>query len=170
MSDRPKGVVTYKSPVNPIAEEAKQHQRQEQERLAAERAKRAERPVPNRICYAELYEQWKANGGGKLPKCNRCRATLHWEENHVCPGFIPKYRTNRLTPEERTAMHEAKMMNDGDWDDDQYDPTTPGYIPVDPDNEDSGTVEHCSRMTEDEWFMQKFGYIPTEEDYKDYDD
>jgi hypothetical protein len=170
VSDRPRGVVTYRSPKNPLAEEAKQHQeqlqRQREERAAADRQRRYDN-APNRICYAELYEQWKANGGDKLPKCKKCRATIHWEEHHDCPGFIPRYRTDNLTPEERRAIHQAKMENEGDWDDDQYDPTTPGTIIRHPDEEDSGTVEHCSRMTEYEWFMQKFGYIPSSEDYED---
>jgi hypothetical protein len=156
VSDRPKGVVTYRSPANPIADEARQHQRQEEERLAAERAKRAERPVPNRICYADLYEQWKANGGGKLPKCKRCRGIIRWEENHQCPGFIPRYR--ELDPETRRAMYEAKLENEGDWDDDQYDPTTPGEVIRDPDNEDSGVV--IEGMTEEEDLMRRFGYLP----------
>ena len=112
--------------------------------------------MPKRICYADLYEQWKANGGGKLPKCKRCRGTIRWEENHQCPGFIPRYW--ELDPETRRAMREAKMENEGDWDDDQYDPTTPGEVIRDPDEEDSGVV--IEGMTEEEDLMRRFGYLP----------
>lgn len=173
MSDRPKGVVTYRSPKNPLAEEAKQHQeqlqRQREERAAADRQRRYDN-APNRICYAELYEQWKANGGGKLPKCKKCRATIHWEEHHNCPGFIPRYRTNRLTPEERRAFYEAKMENDGDWDDDQYDPTTPGHADYLMHEAETGETRDqvvIEGMTEEEYLMKKFGYIPSFEDFEE---
>lgn len=86
---RPKGVVVYRSPKNPIVIAAEKHQRQlrleKQERVAARKA----RPVPNRICYAEAFANWKP--GQRLPRCRRCEAILQPEENHVCPGFQPKY-------------------------------------------------------------------------------
>ncbi len=173
MSDRPKGVVTYRSPKNPLAEEAKQHQeqlqRQREERAAADRQRRYDN-APNRICYAELYEQWKANGGGKLPKCKKCLTTIHWEEHHNCPGFIPRYRTNRLTPEERRAFHEAQMENDGDWDDDQYDPTTPGdadYLMHEAETGETRDQVVIEGMTEEDYLMEKFGYIPSLEDFEE---
>lgn len=156
MSDRPKGVMVYSSPKNPVAEAAKQHQRQLQEEARIRAAERAARPVPNKVCYADLYEKWKANGSGKLPPCKRCRGAIRWEENHQCPGYVPRYRD--LDPETRRMMREAKMENEGDWDDDQYDPTTPGEVIRDPDEEDSGVV--IEGMTEEEWLMRKFGYIP----------
>jgi hypothetical protein len=155
---RAKGVVVTmpdNEPTGSLADEAKQIQKKRQERKIIE-GRKPPAPVPNRICYAELYEQWKANGGGRLPKCNKCGGTLHWEENHACPGFIPRYRD--LDPETRRAMREAKMENEGDWDDDQYDPTTPGEVIRDPDEEDSGVV--IEGMTEEEYLMEKFGYLP----------
>ena len=180
MSDRPKGVMVYSSPKNPVAEAAKQHQRQLQEEADRRAAERASRPVPNRICYADLYEHWKANGGGKLPKCKRCRGIIRWEENHLCPGFIPRYRD--LDPETHRAMHEAKKENEGDWDDDQYDPTAPGEISYEEDWDDAqydpttpGDADWMMHeaetgetrdqvviegMTEEEYLMEKFGYIP----------
>jgi hypothetical protein len=145
-------------PTGRLADEAKQIQKQKQERriVAAEKREEWYNNAPNRICYADLYEQWKTNGCGKVPKCNRCRAPLHWEEHHTCPGYIPRYRD--LDPETRRAMREAKMENEGDWDDDQYDATTPGEVIRDPDNEDSGVV--IEGMTEEEDLMRRFGYLP----------
>jgi hypothetical protein len=90
--------VVYRSPKNPIADEAKKHQRQLQEERRAAAAKRAERPVPNYICYPALFEGydpktcgWKPGYSRKLPKCRVCECTLHPQENHVCDGFKPKY-------------------------------------------------------------------------------
>jgi hypothetical protein len=127
-----------------------------QERAAA----RAERPVPNYLCYPEAFKgrvdehgNWL---GGKVPKCRKCGGNLQPKENHVCPGFIPKY--SELPLEERRARRECKLMTEGEWDDDQYDPTTPGEIIRDPDEEDSGVV--IEGMTEEEWLLRKFGYIP----------
>jgi len=145
-------------PTGVLADGAKQIQKQRQERKIIDAEKRQERydNAPNRVCYAALYEEWKANGCGKVPKCNRCRAILHWEEHHTCPGYIPRYRD--LDPETRRAMYEAKMQNEGDWDDDQYDPTTPGEIIRDPDEEDSGVV--IEGTTEEEDLMRRFGHLP----------
>jgi hypothetical protein len=111
MNQRPKGVWTYKSPVNAIAEEAKKRQRQKQELLAAARAKRAERPLLNRDRYPNLYAKWlagKERGYTKQPKCPVCReAVLHWDEPaHQCEGFKPMFPT--ADPEERRAKWEAR--------------------------------------------------------------
>jgi hypothetical protein len=156
-------------PTGRLADEAKTIQKQKQERKIIAAEKRQERydNAPNRICYAELYAQWKARvdagGSRKLPKCNRCRAILHWEEHHTCPGFIPRYRDRHLSPEERKAFHEAQMANDGDWDDDQYDPTTLGDADCLMHEAETGETRDqvvIEGMTEDEYLMQKFGYIP----------
>jgi hypothetical protein len=48
---------------------------------------KAERkPLPNRLCYPELYAQWQKRRG-KIPSCKRCKEILFWEEHHDCPGF-----------------------------------------------------------------------------------
>ncbi len=159
-------------PTGRLADEAKAIQKQRQERKIVAAEKRQERydNASNRICYADLYEQWKANGCGKVPKCNRCRAILHWEEHHNCPGLIPRYRTNRLTPEERRAFHEAQMENDGDWDDDQYDPTTPGdadYLMHEAETGETRDQVVIEGMTEEDYLMEKFGYIPSLEDFEE---
>ena len=175
---RAKGrIVTLpEEPMGVLADEAKTIQKQEQERKIIAAEKRQERydNAPNRICYAELYAQWKARvdagGSRKLPKCNRCRGTLHWEEHHNCPGFIPRYRTNRLTPEERRAFHEAQMENDGDWDDDQYDPTTPGdadHLMHEAETGETRDQVAIEGMTEEDYLMEKFGYIPSLEDFEE---
>jgi hypothetical protein len=72
---------------------------------AKERAiARAERPVPNIICYAETaFKGWVP--GMKLPKCERCEGILFPNENHDCPvksgteEFQRKYVEH--TPERR---------------------------------------------------------------------
>jgi len=50
------------------------------------------KPLPNRLCYPDLYAEWKARvdaGGSRgLPRCKRCDGILHWEENHDCPGYM----------------------------------------------------------------------------------
>ncbi len=94
---RAKGVVTYRSPVNPnilAAEElAKQKEEQRRERAAA----RAAAPVPNYICYPAAFKdydpktgRWKG-GPSRLPTCHVCGGNLPPMENHVCAGFTPKY-------------------------------------------------------------------------------
>lgn len=150
-----------KEPTGVLAEEAKKINRARWERKIAEAAK-PKPPVPNRICYAALYEQWKANGGGKLPKCRRCQGTIHWgDEHHDCPGYISQYDDFSDTEQHR-AMHEAKTVNEADWNDDQVDRSVEGEgVPrcqIDPDEEDSGCV--VEGMSEDEWLMKKFGYVP----------
>lgn len=44
------------------------------------------KPLPNRLCYPELYAQWQKRRG-KIPSCKRCKEILFWEEHHDCPGF-----------------------------------------------------------------------------------
>jgi hypothetical protein len=104
---RPKGVVVYRSPLNPIAVEAEKHQKRERLRLQTQRAERAARPVPNHICYAAAFKNYDPKTGGwiggrrgPLPKCRVCECTLQPTENHVCEGFKPKY------PERDEAWHE----------------------------------------------------------------
>jgi hypothetical protein len=95
---RPKGVVVYRSPVNPIAEAAKRNQKQKQLQRQDRAAPRAARPVPNYICYPQAFKnydpktgKWIGGRRGRLPKCRVCECTLHPEENHKCEGFKPKY-------------------------------------------------------------------------------
>jgi len=52
-------------------------------------------------------------------------------------------------------MCRAAWEQAGDWDDDQYDPTTEGEILMNPDEEHSGTLEYTLYMDEDEWIAQK---------------
>jgi len=168
MSDRPKGVMVYSSPKNPIAEAAKQHQRQLQEERDSA-AKRRYDNAPNTVCYADTaFKDWQP--GMPIPKCLKCRGRLHPTEHHNCPGFIPRYRTNCLTPEERRAFHEAQMGNDGDWDDDQYDPTTPGdadYLMHEAETGETRDQVLIEGMTEEDYLMEKFGYIPSLEDFEE---
>jgi hypothetical protein len=77
------------------------------------------------------------------------------------PGFIQKYRTDGLSHDER--MEKRKVGWD-DWDDDQYDPTTPGdgadrmqHKAETGETYDQVVIEG---MTEEDYLMEKFGYIP----------
>ena len=115
MNQRPKGVWTYKSPVNAIAEEAKKRQRQKQELLAAARAKRAERPLLNRDRYPNLYAKWlagKERGYTKQPKCPVCReAVLHWDEPaHQCEGFKPMFAEHDEAWHERMEARREAIL------------------------------------------------------------
>jgi hypothetical protein len=167
---RAKGVWVYSSPVNPIAEEAKKHQRhlQEESRLrAAERREHRYNTMPNRVCYADTaFKDWK--DGDPIPKCNKCRGKLYPEEHHDCPGFRPRYRTDGLSRDERMEMRRASW---DDWDDDQYDETTPDEtthnLRVRHEAETGNTYDQVviEGMTEDEYLMKKFGYIPNFEDF-----
>src|SRR5437899_668544 len=89
--------MVYSSPKNPVAEAAKQHQRQLQDESRQRTAERRERPVPNYLCYPEAFKdydpktgRWKG-GSRRLPRCRRCDCNLPPMENHVCEGFKPKY-------------------------------------------------------------------------------
>jgi hypothetical protein len=92
---RAKGVIVYRSPKNPIAEEAKRTQQQKQRQLQERRSARAERPVPNYLCYPDAFKNYDPETGrwhgGRLPKCRVCECTLQPTENHKCEGFKPKF-------------------------------------------------------------------------------
>jgi hypothetical protein len=113
MSDRPKGVVVYRSPVNAVAVAAKQHQKQLQEQKREAAAKRAARPVPNYLCYPEAFKgRVDENGnwlGGLLPKCRVCEDILPPKENHVCSGFKPKYVEHDEDWQERQAAKREEI-------------------------------------------------------------
>jgi hypothetical protein len=188
---RPKGVVTKPTPP-PLPKPPPQSN----ERPVGHQTKGIRPLPPNWICYPMVFVVGKnidSHGhwlGGRLPRCKRCHGILPPQENHDCPGYIE--RLGGLQPmgrEERSAWHEAKMLNDGDWDDDQYDRTTLADIPLvvkygedwDDDHydatthgeidleyrseyEDSGTVtEHWDEDRWMAWKRQQLGYS------KDYD-
>lgn len=174
---RAKGVWVYDSPVHPIAEEAKKHQRQLQDEAAIRSAERREHrynTMPNRVCYPALYAEYQARvavgGSRKLYKCKRCHGILHWEEHHDCPGFRPRYRVNPLPHEERVEMRRAGW---DDWDDDQYDPTTPDEtthnLRMRHEAETGATYDQVviDGMTEEEYLTRKFGYVPNFEDFEE---
>jgi hypothetical protein len=161
-------------PTGHLVDEAKQRQKQKQERAAIAAEKRQERydNAPNRVCYPELYAEWKARvdagGSRKLPKCKKCHGWLHWEEHHVCDGFIPKYDTRGLSHDERMEKRKAGW---DDWDDAQYDPTTPGDG-ADRMQHEAETGETYDQvviegMTEEDYLREKFGYIPSLEDFEE---
>jgi hypothetical protein len=118
--------------------------------------------------------------GGKVPPCIKCKGLLHPNEHHVCPGYMPDLtRLNtKLTPEQRRAIRRGGWLEgNGDWDDDQYDPTTP-----DPDwsnmmheAETGETYDHfvIDGMTEEEWMerrRQQLGHAPDYDPYVESDD
>lgn len=170
MRPRPKGAVVYRSPENPAVKEAEANQRQERLRLQTERAERREeryRTMPNQICYADTaFKDWTPDM--PIPKCLKCRGKLYPEEHHDCPSFIPKYRTDGLSRDERMEKRKAGW---DDWDDDQYDPTTPGDG-ADRMQHEAETGETYDQvviegMTEEDYLMEKFGYIPSLEDFEE---
>ena len=62
------------------------------------------------------------------------------------------------------------MENEGDWDDDQYDPTTPGdadRMTHEAENWETRDQVVIEGMTEEEYLMEKFGYIPSLEDFEE---
>lgn len=176
---RPKGKIISDSSLerNPIVEAAQQHQKQlqqqRQERAAADRQRRYDN-APNWICYPEVFRgRVDENGNwlsGKVPPCIMCKGLLHPNEHHICPGYMPDLtRLNtKLTPEQRKAIRRAGWLEgNGDWDDDQYDPTTP-----DPDwsnmMHEAETGETYDQvvidgMTGEEWMerrRQQLGHAP----------
>jgi hypothetical protein len=170
---RPQGKAVYESPVNPIAEEASAREREKEAQRAADRERRANRPVPDYICYPEAFKDydpetcgWKDGKARKLPKCRVCEGILFPQENHKCSGYRPKY--SDVPPEERMDMRRASWEESGDWDDDQYDETTP-----DPDfsklRHEAETGETYDQvviegMNEDEYLRRKSGEVPYVDD------
>lgn len=122
------------------------------------------KPLPNRLCYPELYAEWKKYGG-KLYKCKRCKEIIQWEEHHHCPGYIPdplRLNTN-LTAKERGNMRRGQLLEAGDWDDDQHDMTTPEPGGFDKLRHEALTGETYDQvvidgMTEEEFLRRKFGH------------
>jgi hypothetical protein len=161
-------VVNLPVEVGSLAAEANQLQQQRQERiaLAAEKRQAAYDNAPNTVCYADTaFKDWKP--GDKVPPCNVCHGLLHPGEHHNCPGFRPRYRTDGTTHEERAEMRKAGW---DDFDDDQYDETTPDEtthnlrMRHEAETGESYDQVVIEGMTEEEYLMKKFGYIPCFED------
>ncbi len=85
MHHRKKGTIVVRPKIEVV--EPKQMPEQKQPQRAKGSIVRG--AVPNRICYADAFKGHKP--GLRLPRCKRCDAILFPEENHVCPGFQPKY-------------------------------------------------------------------------------
>jgi hypothetical protein len=165
-------VVNLPVEVGSLVAEANQLQQQRQERiaLAAEKRQTAYDNAPNTVCYADTaFKDWKP--GDKVPPCNVCHGLLHPGEHHNCPGFRPRYRTDGTTHEERAEMRRAAWLEgDGDWDDDQYDPTTQGDADAMRHEAETGETYDqvvIEGMTEEDYLMEKFGYIPSFEDFEE---
>jgi hypothetical protein len=92
------GTIPVKEPTGYYADIAKTKQRQKHDELIRRRENFV---MLNKHTYKELYERWKANGGGRLPVCKRCREyTIHWDEPaHVCEGYKPQFVEH--TPERK---------------------------------------------------------------------
>lgn len=158
-------------PSGRLADEAKQRQQQRQERIALAAEKRQERydNAPNTVCYAETaFKDWQP--GMRIPKCNVCHGKLHPTEHHDCPGYRPRYRTDGLSHDERWEMRKAGW---DDFDDDQFDETTPDEtthnLRLRHEAETGETYDQVviEGMTEDEYLMKKFGYMPSFEDFEE---
>src|SRR6185437_3569825 len=153
-------VVNLPVEVGSLVAEANQLQQQRQERiaLAAEKRQAAYDNAPNTVCYADTaFKDWKP--GDKVPPCNVCHGLLHPGEHHNCPGFRPRYRTDGTTHEERAEMRKAGW---DDFDDDQYDETTPDEtthnLRMQHEAETGNTYDQVviEGMTEEEYLMKKF--------------
>ena len=164
---RPKGVIVYRSPNNLVAEEARRNQKQKQLQRQERAAARAARPVPNYLCYRELFagrvdENGNWIGPGKLPRCRKCDRWLEPKQNHQCPGFRPKFSDR--DPKDRMELRKAAWLEgDGDWDDDQYDETTPDDREWWEHEAETGETRDqvvIDGMTEEEYLMRRFGYLP----------
>jgi len=164
-------VVNLPVEVGSLVAEANQLQQQRQERiaLAAEKRQAAYDNAPNTVCYADTaFKDWKP--GDKVPPCNVCHGLLHPGEHHNCPGFRPRYRTDGTTHEERAEMRKAGW---DDFDDDQYDETTPDEtthnLRMQHEAETGNTYDQVviEGMTEEEYLMKKFGFIPSFEDFEE---
>jgi hypothetical protein len=161
---RPKGIKGEQTPVGPVLREAEQWLREREEAQAKKAEARANRPVPNYICYPEVWKGRVDNHGNWLDgvsraptHCRRCGLYLGGPlDNHQCEGFMPQYP--EWDAEKRQWVHWYTNSAEGyvDWDDDQYDPTVDDvHIEKNPDEEDSGCV--IEGMTEEKWLERKFG-------------
>jgi hypothetical protein len=110
---RAKGKVVTVAPVPKgyLAVEADRILAERQARLKAAAIARAERPVPNTICYKEAFANWKP--GDKVPRCLRCDGVLHPGENHKCEGFVAKFKehteeTHQRFEARREAIRESR--------------------------------------------------------------
>lgn len=176
MSDRPKGKVVYSSLDNPEVKKAVADAHKEvvaeKDRLQTERIERREHrynTMPNRVCYADTaFKDWRP--GDPIPECLKCRGKLYPEEHHNCPGYIPKYRTDGLSHDERMEIRKAGW---DDWNDDQYDPTTPDEttrnvrMRREAETGESYDQVVIDGMTEEEDLKRRFGYVPNFEDFEE---
>jgi len=160
---RPKGTKGEQTPVGPVLREAIQWQKDLDEQRRQKAEARANRPVPNYICYPEVWQgrvdergHWLEGASRAPTKCRRCKHLLGGPlDNHECTGYVAGYVD--WDEEKRDAVAEYLRTGDGyaDWDDDQYDPSVDGEIEKNPDEEDSGCI--IPGMTEEEWLQRKFG-------------
>ena len=91
-----------------------------------------------------------------------CGYMLPPQEQHKCSGFVPEY--SDVPPKERMEMRRASSLEAGDWDDDQYDSTTPGdgaeFILHEAETGETKDQVVIEGMDEDEYLRWKFGYVP----------
>jgi hypothetical protein len=160
---RPKGIKGEQTPVGPILREAIQWQKDLDEERQRKAEARANRPVPNYICYPEVWKgrvdeqgRWLEGASRAPTKCRRCKHYLGGPlDNHECMGYVAQYP--EWDAAKREWVHEYTNTAEGyvDFDDDQYDPSVDAEIEKNPDEEDSGCV--IEGMTEEEWLERKFG-------------
>jgi hypothetical protein len=146
MKPRRQGVVATMPDTTPVGlqVEAKKILAEREARLRADRARRSAIPVPNRICYATTaFLKWKP--GDRIPKCRVCEGLLHPNDNHVCPGFTPKFvdhdeawhqnqdskraeikESNRNRPKKCSGCHEIIRDEDDARYHDEYCEIVPG--------------------------------------------
>lgn len=131
--ERRKGVVTVMPDPLPAKQEQQQPHRQKGTITSGEIPL-----VPNFKTYPDVfgdlvdeYGNWLPGKSRRVPRCNRCDGWLFPREHHKCPGYMPRMdRLQPMTLEQRRAIRTAAKLTVNDWDDDQYDRTTPADIPA----------------------------------------
>lgn len=172
-------VVKPEEPSGELYAEAQAILKARAEKSTARKEARDSRPVPNHICYRGIAfftfgprKNIDEDGnwlGSRVPKCRLCGDNLQPNENHKCSGWNPKWSTSDLTWEERRDLIKAAW---DDWDDDQYDPTTPqegGFDKMLHEAETGETYDQVVREDWDEndfiaWKTRQLGYAPWEEE------
>jgi len=77
------------------------------------------KPLPNNLCYPDLFKDRYVNGkwlGGRVPKCKRCGDNLQPNEHHDCPGYIPQLpildmEAHREKMEDQREEHRELIAN-----------------------------------------------------------
>jgi hypothetical protein len=156
---RPSGTILFDDSLttHPVVEDAKRSQKQKQEQKRIDAIARANRPLLNKHTYPELYERWKANGGGRLPVCRRCREyTIQWNEPaHVCEGYKPQFVDAEVI-EERIQARQAERRERWEAQREAIREAKRNGLFFDEGNEDEPEYDYCEG-DDDGWECEDYG-------------